>query len=56
VLAAGPATRLRDLLTGEIVPADPGATAAASPEEGPARTAFSLTLPPHSWRAYRIEG
>lgn len=56
VLASGPAKTLRDLLTGEVIQADAAATAAASPEEGPARTAFSLAVPPHSWRAFRIEG
>jgi hypothetical protein len=55
VLASGPAAKLRDLLTGEVIQADAGSAAAASPEEGPARTGFSVSLPPHSWRAFRIE-
>jgi hypothetical protein len=39
-----------------VIQADAGSAAAASPEEGPARTGFSLTVQPHSWRAFRIEG
>ena len=55
--ALGHATRLRDLLTGEIIagtppPAPPRWLRATPPE---ARTSFEVPIPPHSYRAFAIE-
>jgi hypothetical protein len=55
--ALAPATKLRDLLTGEIIagaapPPPPRFTRAAPPEP---RTTFEVRIPPHSYRAFAIE-
>lgn len=54
VAVLGAATRLRDLVTGEILV---GVAPAAAPprDHTESRTAFSISVPPHSYRAFAIE-
>jgi hypothetical protein len=53
ISVAGTHARVRDLLTNEAVPAQPAAAATQGgpPGEAP-RTAFSIQLPPHSYRVF----